>query len=324
MTTSSLRIAAGIPHAGGARMPLGSRLRRLTDLRAGEAASAALFFTYAFVLLVCYYQLRLLREPLLLTDGSAQLKSYAQAAMAVVLMLLVPVYGAVFRRVTPHQLVRFVTGFFVVNLAVFYVLGTAGFDIGFAFFVWVGIFNVTMVAQFWAHAAHSVDVASGQRLFPIVMAGATLGGLVGAALARTLFELLGAWNLMLFAAALLAATVPLVGITSRAVPPASRNHRLEGSEASRAALCNGFALILRDRYLLLLAALIVLLNCVSAMGDYLLADLVRKFRESDPLKLLTNGIPRANRFIWENGRRPFRIAAVQSEDGKLTLTIDPF
>jgi AAA family ATP:ADP antiporter len=255
-------------------MPLGARLRRITDLRAGEAASAALFFAYAFVLLVCYYQLRLVREPLLLAAGSAELKSYAQAAMAVVLMALVPIYGAVFRRVTPHQLVRFVTLFFVASLAVFYVLGTAGFDIGFAFFVFVGIFNVTMIAQFWAHAAHSLDVGSGQRLFPIVMAGATLGGLVGAALARMLFDLLGTWNLMLFAAVLLAATVPLVGITSLAVPAASRNRRLDGIEASRDALCNGFALILRDRYLILLAALIVLLNCVSAMGDYLLSTLV--------------------------------------------------
>jgi AAA family ATP:ADP antiporter len=260
-------------------MPFGSQLRRLTDLRAGEAASAALFFTYAFVLLVCYYQLRLVREPLLLAGGSAELKSYAQAAMAVVLMALVPLYGAVFRRVTPHQLVRFVTLFFVANLAVFYVLGTTGFDVGFAFFVFVGIFNVTMLAQFWAHAAHNLDVGSGQRLFPIVMAGATLGGLVGAALARTLFALLGTWNLMLFAAALLAATVPLVGITSRAVPEAARNRRLDGIEGSRDALCNGFALILRDRYLILLAALIVLLNCVSALGEYLLSDLV--LRDAD-------------------------------------------
>lgn len=53
------------------------------------------------------------------------------------------------------------------------------------------------------------------------------------------------------------------------------------------------------------------------------ADLVRKFRESEPLKLLSEGIPRANRFIWENGRRPFRIAAVHSDSGMLTLTIDP-
>ena len=272
MASSPLRIVVTNPDI--AERTLQQKLRQLVDLRAGEAASAALFFAYAFVLLVCYYQLRLLREPLLLTDGSAELKSYAQAAMAVVLMVLIPIYGAVFRRVTPHQLVRFVTGFFVANLAVFYALGTAGFDIGFAFYVWVGVFNVTMIAQFWAHAAHSVDVTSGQRLFPIVMAGATLGGLAGAALARTLFELLGTWNLMLLAAALLAATLPLVAITSRAVPVASRNHRLEETKASRAALCNGFALILRDRYLILLATLIVLLNCVSATGDYLLADLV--------------------------------------------------
>jgi AAA family ATP:ADP antiporter len=278
MTTSALHFAAADPNVRTDPTAL-SRFSRLADVRAGEAACAALFFAYAFVLLVCYYQLRLVREPLLLADGSAELKSYAQAAMAVVLMVLVPVYAAVFKRVSPLELVRTITAFFVANLAVFYLLGTAGFDIGFAFYVWVGVFNVTMIAQFWAHAAHTFDVASGQRLFPIVMAGATLGGLAGAALARSLFPLLGTWNLLLLAAALLAATVPLVKITSRAVPSPSRNRHVDGSEAWRAASHNGFALLLHDRYLVLLAALIVMLNCVSATGDYLLAELV--LRDAD-------------------------------------------
>ena len=129
--------------------PQRTRRRVVDGVRTGELASAALFFAYAFVLLVCYYQLRLLREPLLLTDGSAELKSYAQAAIAATLMVLVPIYGAAFKRAAPHQLVRFITAFFVANLAAFYVLGTAGFDIGFAYYVWVGVFGVTMLAQFW-------------------------------------------------------------------------------------------------------------------------------------------------------------------------------
>ncbi len=274
MNSSALRVAVTYPDVTAAPIPAARRIRRFADLRAGETASAVLFFAYAFALLFCYYQLRLLREPLLLDDGSAELKSYAQAGMAVVLMLLVPAYGAAFKRATPLNLVRYITAFFVANLAVFYALGTAGLDIGFAFYVWVGVFGVTMIAQFWAHAAHSFDVASGQRLFPIVMAGATLGGLAGAAVAKPLFTMLGPWNLLLLAAALLAATVPLVEATSRAVPPVSRNRHLERNATKPTALRNGFGLVLHDRYLLALAALVVLLNCVSTTGDYLLTELV--------------------------------------------------
>lgn len=53
------------------------------------------------------------------------------------------------------------------------------------------------------------------------------------------------------------------------------------------------------------------------------ADLLRRMRDAEPLQLLSQGVRRANRFIWENGRRPFRIAGLRAADGKLTLTIDP-
>src|SRR5262245_62556393 len=77
----------------------------MATLHAGEGKGVLLFFSYAFVLLVCYYVLKLLREPLLLVGGSAELKSYAQGTIALVLVLLLPLYGALFRRVAPARLV---------------------------------------------------------------------------------------------------------------------------------------------------------------------------------------------------------------------------
>ena len=47
-------------------------------------------------------------------------------------------------------------------------------DIGFAYYVWVGIFSVMITAQFWAFAADSYNVKSGKRVFPVIMIGATL------------------------------------------------------------------------------------------------------------------------------------------------------
>ncbi|MCP4592392.1 MAG: hypothetical protein GY842_16795 [bacterium] len=53
------------------------------------------------------------------------------------------------------------------------------------------------------------------------------------------------------------------------------------------------------------------------------ADAARYFRESEPVQALTEGVRRANRFIWENGRRPYRIADLKIDEGSLTLTIEP-
>ena len=194
-----------------------------TALRPNEGKALALFFVYALLLLICYYILKTIREPLLLDGGSAELKSYAYAAVASILAVLVPAYGVLFRKTERRQLVRWITLFFAANLAVFYVVGRAGVDIGFVYYVWVGVFSVTILTQFWAHAAHTYKVESGQRLFPVIMAGAAVGALIGPTLARTLFAVLGEWNLMMLAMVLLAATLPLVEQTSNAVPAASRN-----------------------------------------------------------------------------------------------------
>jgi AAA family ATP:ADP antiporter len=247
-------------------------LSLFTKLRPNEGKALALFFFYALLLLICYYVLKTIREPLLLAGGSAELKSYAYAAVAAILMVVVPLYSVLFRKTERRQLVRWITLFFATNLGLFYVVGRAGADIGFVYYVWVGVFSVVILTQFWAHAAHTYKVESGQRLFPVIMAGAALGALVGPALAKTLFAALGEWNLMLLAMVLLAATLPLVERTWNAVPEGSRN---AGSQPQpQPNVIGGFALVLKDRYLLLLAVLAVLVNCVNSTGEYVLAELM--------------------------------------------------
>jgi len=249
-------------------------LRSITRLEAGEGRCLALFFGYAFLLLVAYYIVRTLREPLLLVDASAEVKTYASAVAALALLLLVPLYGAAFRRTDRNQLVRWVTGFFIATLGALYLAGRSGVDVGFAYYVWAGIFGVTIVAQFWAHAADCFDVATGRRLFPAIMMGATLGGIVGPTVFKALHDVLDTSQLMLVAMALLALTVPFVSWTRRSVPADRRSCAAGCNEPSPDSPFGGFSLIARDRYLLLVALVIVLLNCVSTMGDYLLTDVV--------------------------------------------------
>ncbi|HEX7082286.1 MAG TPA: hypothetical protein VF329_14860 [Gammaproteobacteria bacterium] len=252
-----------------------------TTVRPGEGKSAALFAAYALLLLVCYYVLKTIREPLLLAGGSAALKSYACGAIAAVLLVGVPLYSGLAKRTAPRLLVRWITLFFMANLGLFYLLGRSGVDVSFAYYVWVGVFGVTILAQLWAHAAHAFNLEAGQRLFPLIMAGAAVGALVGPRLSGVLFPWLGPWNLMLVAVVLLAITLPLVERSANAVPPQSGRREQAPSAAGRgsAHLLDGFTLVLGNRYLLLLALLAVLLNCVNTTGEYILTELV--IRDAD-------------------------------------------
>jgi AAA family ATP:ADP antiporter len=249
-------------------------LNRFTWLQPGEGRSVVAFFTYALLMMVSYYILKTIREPLLLTSSSAEMKSYAYAGTALVLLLVIPLYGWVFRHTGRQQLTRYVSGFFIVNLLVFYGLGRAGFDIGFAFYVWVGIFGVMITAQFWAFAADSFNVDSGKRLFPLIMVGATVGSLAAPALSGALFPTIGPWMLMLASMGLLALTLPCVHWARSAVPPDSRSAVVSADEQRSSGMLGGISLVLTDRYLFLLALLILLLNWVNTTGEYILAELV--------------------------------------------------
>src|SRR5688572_223089 len=250
-----------------------------SQIEAGEGRSLLLFFAYAFLVLVALYVVRTLREPLLLVDATAEVKTYASAAAALALLVLVPLYGAAFRRTDRNQLVRWVTGVFIATLGALFVAKRSGADIGFVYYVWAGIFGVTIVAQFWAHAADCFDVATGRRLFPAIMMGATLGGIVGPSAYHVLDDVLDASEFMLVAIALLVLTLPLVHWTRRSVPAERRSRGAQRSEPSVDSVLGGFALVARDRYLLLVALLIMLLNCVSTLGDFLLTNAVLSHAE---------------------------------------------
>jgi ATP:ADP antiporter, AAA family len=124
----------------------------VSDVRPGEGRTALLLAANVFCLLASYYVLKTVREALILSEGGAEVKSYSAAGQAFLLLLLVPLYGAFASRVDRVKLVGSVTLFFVSHLLVFYALGVAGLRVGTAFFLWVGVFNLVVIAQFWAFA----------------------------------------------------------------------------------------------------------------------------------------------------------------------------
>src|SRR5690606_30712586 len=112
------------PAAAKVRSPLDKLLSLFPQVRAGQALSA--------LLLASYYVLKTVREPLILTLGGAELKSYASAGQALLLLVVVGAYSRFAARFDRIRLITGATLFFIANLAAFYALGGAGAPIGFA------------------------------------------------------------------------------------------------------------------------------------------------------------------------------------------------
>lgn len=283
------------PRAAPASLTLVERaLKIFAEVKAGEGTTALLLTLNIFLLLLAYYLLKTAREPLILAGGpgAAEVKSYASGGMSILLLAWVPLYGFVAQRVGRVKLISIVTLFFASNLVIFYLLAhtltgeLALGRLGIAFFLWVGIFNVSTIAQFWGFAADIYTPEQGKRLFAILGIGAVIGAAVGAKLASWLFAVLipegakkgssegltAAYTLMLIAAAILVLNLGLTWIvnkrdvasgTSDEGAPAPKTEQPLGKE-------NAFALILKDKYLLLIGALTLVLNCVNSTGEYVL------------------------------------------------------
>jgi hypothetical protein len=111
-------------------------LAHFVDVRAGEGVGALLFALNLFLLLASYYMLKTAREALILSEGGAEVKSYSAAGQAILLLVIIPLYGAFASKVSRVRLVTGAMLFFLSNLALFIGFGRMGFHEGIAFFLW--------------------------------------------------------------------------------------------------------------------------------------------------------------------------------------------
>ena len=260
-----------------ARGPIEKFLSIFADVRAGEGLGALILTINVLLLLGSYYLLKTAREPLILTEGGAAVKAYSSAGQAALLILLVPLYGLVANRVNRMKLVVGLTLFFASHLLIFQSFGLAGAQIGVAFYIWVGIFNVFVISQFWAFANDIYTEGQGKRLFPMIGVGASLGALAGAQAATWLFKVykFTPYALMASAAAILIVCAALVWLANRI--QTSRTDQPMNKHAGEPIVGeNGFKLVFQSRYLRMIALLIVLLNLVNTTGEFLLSTVVEQ------------------------------------------------
>jgi len=255
-----------------------------TEVHDGEGPRLLLLTLNVFLILVAYYVMKPVREVLILDQpGGAEIKSYAYAAQALLLFAIVPLYGGLATRMPRRRLINVVSAFFIVCLPVFYLLAQRGAPIGVVFFLWIGVFSLMVIAQFWAYANDIYTPDEGKRLFAVIAFGASSGAVVGSWVSSRLIDVIGVYELLLAAAVVLVASQLLFNLIDLMV----RRDRQQrpGAAAGKADKAIGgsgaFALVARSRYLLLMALVILLLNWVNSAGEYILSSIVKHAAEAE-------------------------------------------
>ena len=260
-------------------------LRLFADVHSGEGVTALLLSSNVFLLLTSYYIIKALRDGLILGEFGAETRSYTSAAIVGVLAIGVPLYGRLVDRVSRNRLINIATTFFVVSFVIFYGLWRTGFNIGVIFYVWVAVFNLMIVAQFWAFANDIYNKAEGERLFPVVAFGQSLGAVVGAMYVETQVGSLSVGALLLVAAGLLAFQLQVTNYIDRRelragnIPADMLESKERGNKSTarpwKVPVINRtgpFKLVLESRYLLMIGLLMLLLNLINSTGGYILGS----------------------------------------------------
>jgi len=260
-------------------------LRLFTDIRPGEAPKALLLSLNLFLLLLAYYLIKPVREALLLVDKDApRIKSYLSGAQAVLFVFVILAFSLLASKVPRHKLITWVTLFFISNLGVFYILDLAGVGagaMGIVFFIWIGIFNLLVVAQFWGFANDLYTYEAGKRIFPLIAFGATLGAVTGSRIAKLIIEPVGKFNMMLLSGGVLGVCILMAVLIHRREVRLPQSGGRPDAHLQEKPLKpgDGFSLVVKTRYLLFIALAILVYNFINTNGEYIISDVATRSGE---------------------------------------------
>jgi AAA family ATP:ADP antiporter len=263
-------------------------LRAFTDVRPGEGPTALVMFTNVFLILCAYYFIKPLREGWLASSGTGglskiELRAYTAFAQSLLLVPVMAYYGRLVGRWPRATLIRRATLFCMATMLVFWALQPKFLfehppGIGIVFYLWVGMFAVFVVAQFWAFAADLYTEERGNRLLPMIAIGATAGGAMGSWLVDHLVSsgLVPARHLLLAALVPLAVSIWLTRVADTREGTVAEVAKVHLGGDRRGAL----GLVFRTRYLLVIGLIMLLANWVKTNGENQLYDVVQQSLEA--------------------------------------------
>ena len=265
-------------------------MRLFANVEAREGLTSLILVLNIFLILMAYYLIKPVREGWLsvsLFRGLSQLevKAYSAFGQSLLLLAVLPLYARLAAAWTRRQLLTRVGAVFGGLLVVFWALqpGLIFANVPYVslcFYIYVGIFSVTLVAQFWSFASDLYGEERGRRLFPLVAIGASAGGAVGAWVGERLLRLehVQAFDLILLALVPLGAALMLAAWSDRrgTYGHPSQWTTTRWDEPAAPHNQGAYQLILQHKYLGGTALMVMVFSWVVASGDNILFGLVQQ------------------------------------------------
>ena len=254
-------------------------LTKISKIEASEAKAVLCSFLFVVVLMSAYYILRPVRDAMA-SDWTDAEVSWLWTLNFFISTAVVAVYGIAVSRVRFRLLVPAMYAIFALTFVVFYLLASTAADrtlVDKSFYVWVSVFSLFHISVFWSFMSDLFSKEQAGRLFSIIAAGASVGGLVGPSIPSFFSASLGTDNLMLIASLMLLIPIPII-FYLQSLKVSDLDHKEPELQAPRGAIGGnpfaGFKMFFSNPYLLAIGLFIFLYTGISSFVYFELKNLL--------------------------------------------------
>src|SRR3970040_1597941 len=153
-------------------------LSRFFNIRAGETYHVALLAGLLFLLIAANNLIKILRDSIFLVHHSVSELPYLYILVALLAGVIISAYTRYTAHLSLTRSILLTNAFIVLSIGFFW-LALTFFNPGwshYAFYIWSAMAGAIAVAQVWTLANQIFTAEEGQRLFGIITAGGTVGG----------------------------------------------------------------------------------------------------------------------------------------------------
>lgn len=217
--------------------------------------------------------------------------SYLFLASFLVMLVVVPAYGALVARLPRRWLVRSVYHFFALCLVAFWFamrIDSAQFQswVARTFFVWVSVFGIFSTSVFWSVLADMFTNQQGKRLFGFIAAGGTVGAITGSVVASQLATRLSTGALLMVPVIMLelglvcAWQLQSQAAKIRRADPQRVDSEIASKRPTGGGLWVGITHVFRSPYLGLICLFLLFVQCLATQLYFTQAEIVKGAIES--------------------------------------------
>lgn len=156
-------------------------LRTISNVQEHEIKAVVGSFLFVVLLMAAYYILRPVRDAMA-SDWTDAEVSWLWTLNFFISTGVVALYGTLVARFPLRLLVPATYGIFALTFLFFYALASISDDrtlVDKSFYVWVSVFSLFHISVFWSFMSELFSKEQAGRLFGIIAAGASVGGLIG-------------------------------------------------------------------------------------------------------------------------------------------------